>query len=87
MLQEVYCHRRIESLNILLHMAEQLEKGIKQVKDIIQMDVNNLTEAGATLLNTVEQLKENLEYVIISVVVSRTVSDLLVNLMHISIRY
>ena len=50
-------------------MAEQLEKGIKQVNDIIQMDVNNLTEAGATLLNTVEQLKENLEYVIISVVV------------------
>ena len=50
-------------------MAEQLEKGIKQVNDIIQMDVNNLTEASTTLLNTVEQLKENLEYVIISVVV------------------
>ena len=62
-------HLRIESLNILLHMTEQLEEGIKQVKDIIRMEDYDLTEAGARLLVTIEQLIENLEYVVISVVV------------------
>ena len=47
-------------------MAEQLEKGIKQVKSIIQVEGYNLTEAGAILLNSVEQLKESLEYVAMS---------------------
>ena len=57
-------HRRIESLNILLHMTEQLADGIKQVSDIIRMEDYDLTEAGARLLVTIEQLIENLEYVV-----------------------
>ena len=55
---------RIESLNILLHMTEQLADGIKQVSDIIRMEDYDLTEAGARLLVTIEQLIENLEYVV-----------------------
>ena len=57
-------YRRIESLNILLHMTEQLADGIKQVSDIIRMEDYDLTEAGARLLVTIEQLIENLEYVV-----------------------
>ena len=56
-------YHRIESLNILLHMTEQLEEGITQVKNIIRMEDYDLTEAGARLLVTIEQLIENLEYV------------------------
>ena len=44
-------------------MTEQLEDGIKQVKNIIRMENYDLTEAGARLLVTIEQLIENLEYV------------------------
>ena len=57
-------YHRIESLNILLHMTEQLADGIKQVSDIIRMEDYDLTEAGARLLVTIEQLIENLEYVV-----------------------
>ena len=44
-------------------MTEQLKEGIQQVKDIIRMENYDLTEAGARLLVTIEQLIENLEYV------------------------
>ena len=44
-------------------MTEQLEEGITQVKNIIRMEDYDLTEAGARLLVTIEQLIENLEYV------------------------
>ena len=44
-------------------MTEQLEDGIQQVKNIIRMEDFDLTEAGARLLVTIEQLIENLEYV------------------------
>ena len=44
-------------------MSEQLEEGIEQVKNIIRMEDYDLTEAGARLLVTIEQLIENLEYV------------------------
>ena len=54
---------RIESLNILLHMTEQLKEGIKQVQNIIRMEDYDLTEAGARLLVTIEELIANLEYV------------------------
>ena len=49
-------------------MTEQLEDGIKQVKNIIRMEDYDLTEAGARLLVTIEQLIENLEYVDIFVI-------------------
>ena len=45
-------------------MTEQLADGIKQVSDIIRMEDYDLTEAGARLLVTIEQLIENLEYVV-----------------------
>ena len=50
-------------------MTEQLEEGIKQVKDIIRMEDYDLTEACTRLLVTIEQLIENLEYVGISPVI------------------
>lgn len=44
-------------------MTEQLEEGIRKVKNVIRMEDHDLTEAGAHLLVTIEQLIENLEYV------------------------
>lgn len=44
-------------------MTGQLEQGIEQVKNIMRMEDYDLTEAGARLLVTIEQLIENLEYV------------------------
>ena len=54
---------RIESLNILLHMTEQLQAGVKSVREMMQLEDYDLTEAAAKLLVTLEQLIENLEYV------------------------
>jgi len=45
-------------------MTEQLKAGIKGVREVMQMEDYDLTEAAAKLLMTLEQLIENLEYVI-----------------------
>ena len=44
-------------------MMEQLQTGVKTVRDMMQMDDFDTTEAAAKLLVILEQLIENLEYV------------------------